>query len=57
MKLYNGSIEDLKTYKSIGNKKRSSDRVIDFLTKEHHKLCEKEITENQFRDNVKLILG
>lgn len=57
MKLYNGSIEDLKAYKTIKRYERPSDRLIEFLTEEHHKLCEEDITDDQFRENVKLIMG
>jgi len=57
MKLYNDSIKDLKAYKSIGGHEIPSDRIIEFLTGEHHKLCEEKITEDQFRENIKLRLG
>jgi len=56
MKLYNGGIEDLRVYKSIKKESKPDDRLVSYLTEQHHKLCEEEITDDQFRDNVKLIL-
>lgn len=59
MKLYNDRNKDLRLAGTMriqhiyGSPK---DRLINLLTEEHHKLCEEEITDDQFRDNIKLIL-
>ena len=59
MKRYNGSLKDLRLAKTLRIKHMHGspkDKLISFLTEEHHKLVENEITDNQFRENVKLIL-
>jgi len=59
MKRYNNRNEDLRLAKAIRinhQHSRPADRLVELLTEEHHKLCEEEITDEQFRDNVKLIL-
>ena len=59
MKRYNDRNEDLRLAKTMRIKHMHGspeDRLVSFLTEEHHKLVENEITDNQFRENVKLIL-
>ncbi len=59
MKLYNDSIKDLRLAKAMRIQQiygRPKDKLVNYLIEQHHKLCEEEITDDQFRQNVKLIL-
>lgn len=49
MKLY----KDLHLAKAM---RITKDKLVSYLIEQHHRLCEEEITDDEFRENVKLIL-